>query len=43
MTALLWKFARLFVEIVLAQLQFIELVIVKLHTVITGQISKLWW
>lgn len=43
MTALLWNFASVFVEILLEQIQFIELVIVKLHTVITGWISKLWW
>lgn len=43
MTALLWKLASLFVEILLEQFQLIELVIVKLHTVITGQISQLWW
>lgn len=43
MTALLWNLSRLFVEILLEQFQLIELVIVELHTVITGQISQLWW
>lgn len=39
MTALLWKLSSLFVEILLEQFQLIELVILKLHAVITGQIS----